>query len=252
MKRSIRILSTVIVSSVLFLSACKSEESEGDAEEPPDLTLFDREPEDVAVSSRYTNAVGSVLGVKKAYAQTIEERRKKYAEIAEAREKERQRIEAERLAEIARKETERKRVEAERQRKVAEEKAQKASQVAQAQKAQAPPSRASDYVGQAQTYEATFYTAYCPTGCTGVTASGYVVSSTIYYEGMRVLAAPKHIPFYSIMRVTYADGSSFDGIVLDRGGDIGAGRLDILVSSRDEAYALGRKAVQVQMVRKGR
>lgn len=246
MKRSNRILSTVIVSSVLFLSACKTEESEGDAEEPPDLTLFDREPEDVSVSSRYTNAVGSVLGVKKAYAQTLEERRKKYAEAAEAREKERQRIEAERLAEIARKETERKRVEAERQRKIAEEK------VAKKQVAQAPPSRATNYVGQAQTYEITHYTAYCPTGCIGVTASGYNVSSTIYYEGMRILAAPSHIPFYSIMRVIYADGSSFDGIVLDRGGDIGVGRLDVLVSSRDEAYRLGRQSVEIRMIRKGR
>ena len=113
-------------------------------------------------------------------------------------------------------------------------------------------SRGQDYVGKAQTYEATFYTAFCPTGCIGVTASGYDVSSTIYYDGMRILAAPKHIPLYSIMRVTMADGSSFDGIVLDRGGDIGDGRLDILVKSRQEAYALGRKAVEVRMVRRGK
>ena len=112
-------------------------------------------------------------------------------------------------------------------------------------------SRSQEYVGKAQTYEATFYTAFCPTGCTGVTASGYDVSNTIYYEGMRILATPKHIPLYSIMRVTMADGSTFDGIVLDRGGNIGVGRLDVLVKTRDEAYRLGRQSVEVRMVRKG-
>ncbi|QIG62596.1 3D (Asp-Asp-Asp) domain-containing protein [Sporosarcina phage Lietuvens] len=120
----------------------------------------------------------------------------------------------------------------------------------------APPakavSRSKPYVGQAQSFEATFYTAYCPTGCIGITASGYDVSNTIYYEGMRILAAPKSVPMYSIMRVTYANGTAFDGIVLDRGGDIGAGRLDILVGSRDEAYRLGRQTVKASYIRKGR
>lgn len=139
--------------------------------------------------------------------------------------------------------------EAERHRKAREEaeRARKAKAIAQT-----TPSRSSSYVGQPQKYEATFYTAFCPTGCTGVTASGYDVSNTIYYDGMRILAAPKHVPFYSIMRVTLADGSTFDGIVLDRGGDIKTGRLDILVKSRDEAYKLGRQTVTVRMIRKGR
>lgn len=113
-------------------------------------------------------------------------------------------------------------------------------------------SRGNNYVGKAQTYEATFYTAFCPTGCIGVTASGYDVSSTIYYEGMRVLAAPKSVPMYSIMRVTLADGTTFDGIVLDRGSDIGSGRIDILVETRDEAYKLGRQSVEVRMIRRGK
>ncbi len=146
--------------------------------------------------------------------------------------------------------------EEERAKALAEAKAvkkQKAKRKKQAQIAQAsPPSRSSGYVGQAQTYEATHYTAFCPTGCTGVTASGYDVSSTVYYEGMRILAAPKHVPFYSIVRVTYADGTQFDGIVLDRGGDIGVGRLDVLVETQQEAYVLGRQSVEVRMIRKGR
>lgn len=102
-----------------------------------------------------------------------------------------------------------------------------------------------------ETYEATFYTARCSTGCIGITASGYDVSNTIYYEGYRILAADKSIPLYTIMSVTLADGTTFDGIVLDRGGDIGYSRLDILVASRAEAITLGRQAVSVEIIRRG-
>lgn len=102
-----------------------------------------------------------------------------------------------------------------------------------------------------ETYEATAYTAFCDTGCIGITASGYDVSDTIYYEGYRILAADKSIPLYTIMRVTLADGTSFDGIVLDRGGAIGINRLDILVASRAEAITLGRQAVEIEVIRRG-
>lgn len=164
-------------------------------------------------------------------------------------------IRAQGLAQVrVRAEAERqKALKAERERLAVVEKAKQAE--LKRQQAQATPqlaSRSQPYVGRAQSYEATFYTAFCPSGCVGVTASGYNVSNTIYYEGRRILAAPKSIPLYSIMRVTLADGSSFEGIVLDRGGDIGNGRLDILVGSRDEAYKLGRQSVKTQMIRKGR
>ncbi|WP_060210523.1 3D domain-containing protein [Sporosarcina koreensis] len=119
-------------------------------------------------------------------------------------------------------------------------------------KRQVPVSRGSSYVGQAQSFESTFYTAKCPTGCTGITSSGYDVRNTIYYGEYRILAAPPSIPLYSILRVTLADGTKFDGIVLDRGGDIGEGRLDILVKSRDEAYRLGRQTVEVRFLRRGK
>lgn len=102
-----------------------------------------------------------------------------------------------------------------------------------------------------ETYEATWYTAFCSTGCIGITASGYDVSNTIYYEGYRILAADKSIPLYTIMRVSLADGSSFEGIVLDRGGNIGTSRLDILVASRAEAITLGRQAVEIEVIRRG-
>ena len=104
---------------------------------------------------------------------------------------------------------------------------------------------------QTQTYEATFYVAFCDTGCVGITASGYDVSNTIYYDGYRILAADKSIPLYTIMRVTLADGTTFDGIVLDRGSAIGHNRIDVLVASRDEAIRLGRQDIQIEVISEG-
>src|SRR5690606_9890329 len=98
------------------------------------------------------------------------------------------------------------------------------------------------------TYEATFYDAMCDSGCTGQTASGYSVKNTIYYQGMRIVAAPKSIPFYTKLRITFSDGSQMTAIVLDRGGAIKSGKLDILVSSRQEALNFGRQQVKVEII----
>lgn len=103
-------------------------------------------------------------------------------------------------------------------------------------------------VSNGTTYELTFYTAYCPTGCSGVTATGYNVSNTIYYNGYRVVAASPEIPFYTKMRITMQDGTVMNAIVLDRGGAIHGNILDVLVSNRDEAYRLGRQKATVQIV----
>lgn len=101
------------------------------------------------------------------------------------------------------------------------------------------------------TMVATHYGADCA-GCSGFTTSEHDVRSTIYYKGMRVLAAPRSIPLYTIMRVTYPNGTSFKGIVLDRGGDIVNGRLDILVASESEAYRLGKQTVTVTILKNGK
>jgi len=98
-------------------------------------------------------------------------------------------------------------------------------------------------------YEATFYTAFCDTGCIGITSSGYDVSNTIYYEGMRILAAPKNIPLYTVFNVTLEDGENFKAIVLDRGGDIKGNRIDILVKDRAYAYKKGRQIATMQEVK---
>jgi len=97
----------------------------------------------------------------------------------------------------------------------------------------------------------TYYGPDC-SGCSGVTSSGHNVRSTIYYSGMRVLAAPKSVPLYTIMRVTYPNGDSFKGIVLDRGGDIVNGRLDILVASESESARLGKQTVTVTILKNGK
>ena len=98
-------------------------------------------------------------------------------------------------------------------------------------------------------YEATFYTAFCPTGCIGITKSGYDVSNTIYYEGMRIIAAPKEIPLYTIFEVELEDGEQFNAIVLDRGGDIKGNRIDILVQDRNYAYQKGRQIAYMKEVK---
>lgn len=103
-------------------------------------------------------------------------------------------------------------------------------------------------VGAGKTFEATFYTAFCPTGCTGITATGVDVSKSIYHEGKRIIAVdPSVIPLGSHVRVTLADGTSFEATALDVGGDIRGNRIDILVKTREEAYRLGRQKVRVEV-----
>lgn len=99
-------------------------------------------------------------------------------------------------------------------------------------------------------YEATFYTAFCPTGCTGVTATGVDVSNTIYHKGKRVIAVdPSVIPLGSHVKVTLSNGESFEATAQDTGGAIKGKRIDILVASRDEAYRYGRQTVTVEIIK---
>ena len=98
------------------------------------------------------------------------------------------------------------------------------------------------------TMTASHYIATCK-GCSGVTSSGYNVKSTIYYDGLRIVAAAKGISLYTIMRITYPNGTSFKAIVLDRGGAIKSGKLDVLVASYDEAIRLGRQEVSVEILK---
>lgn len=96
-------------------------------------------------------------------------------------------------------------------------------------------------------YEITHYTSKCK-GCTGITASGYDVKNTIFYGEYRIVAAPKYVPLHTKLNITYEDGTSFDAIVLDRGGAIKSGKLDLLVKDKKEAYQLGRQKVNVKFI----
>lgn len=86
-------------------------------------------------------------------------------------------------------------------------------------------------------------------GCIGITASGYDVRNTIYYndktyDKVRVLAADKSLPFGTIIKVSnLKDYNDFIGIVLDRGSAIsfdGFSQIDLLFESENYSYNFGR------------
>ena len=99
--------------------------------------------------------------------------------------------------------------------------------------------------------EATAYTAYCDTGCTGVTATGIDVSNTIQHEGRRIIAVdPSVISLGSIVNVKEG-GESFEAVAADTGGNIKGNRVDILVGSVEEAREFGRQTVVVEIIKEG-
>lgn len=102
------------------------------------------------------------------------------------------------------------------------------------------------------TMEFTFYTADCK-GCLGITRwGGYDVRNTIHYEGLRIIATdPTVIPAYSLVEFTL-EGERIEAIALDIGGDIKQNRIDLLVSSYNEAITLGRQIIEVDVIRYGK
>lgn len=102
--------------------------------------------------------------------------------------------------------------------------------------------------GQGETFVATYYTATCDTGCTGVTATGIDVTNSITHEGRRIIAAnPSVLPFGTVVRVS-TPHETFEATVQDSGGDITSGRIDILVGSKEEAVSNGRHDVRVEVI----
>lgn len=99
---------------------------------------------------------------------------------------------------------------------------------------------------------ATHYSYRCE-GCSGITATGIDVKRTIYANGLRVIAVdPQVIPLGSIVRVKYADGTTFKAIAGDVGGAIKNRRIDVLVASENEAYRLGKQTVTVTILKSGK
>ncbi len=107
---------------------------------------------------------------------------------------------------------------------------------------------------------ASYYTANCY-GCGGYTSSGLNVSDgTLFYNdstygNVRIVAAGREIPLYSIIRINNTSlGSNALAIVLDRGGDIGEGRrfiIDILTNDSEGKGGVDR-GVSIEVLRSGR
>src|SRR5699024_12606193 len=82
--------------------------------------------------------------------------------------------------------------------------------------------------GQGETFVATYYTATCDTGCTGVTATGIDITNNITHEGRRIIAAdPSGLPVGTVVRVRTAHGT-VEATVHAAGGDITYVRREIL------------------------
>lgn len=212
-----RLIVAVILATTLFLNACANKDTqEAEEEKPPDAFT----------------AQNALVAEIKAEAERVEKKRNYDAMISEV------------IAQKKAEEAERLRAEAQRKEALAEATAPSPA-ISRGNSAQA---------GVGRSFTATFYTAYCPTGCTGVTATGYEVSNTIYTpDGLRIVAADTTvILMYSLVQVTLADGSVFNAQVLDRGGAIKGRIIDVLVASRDEAYRLGRQNVKVHVLRHGK
>lgn len=99
-------------------------------------------------------------------------------------------------------------------------------------------------------FQMTHYTAFCPTGCTGITATGVDVSNTIYHKGKRVVAVdPKVIPLNSIVQIKKSDGTVIEAIASDTGGKIKGNIIDLLVTNKIVAKEKGRQNVEVRIIR---
>lgn len=83
-----------------------------------------------------------------------------------------------------------------------------------------------------------------------MTAMGTEISNTIYTSsGYRIIATdPNVIPMGTVVRVTYADGTTFLAQADDTGGLIVGNRIDILYDNVDDALVFGRQNVTVEFI----
>ncbi|MCY9132832.1 3D domain-containing protein [Bacillus spizizenii] len=100
-----------------------------------------------------------------------------------------------------------------------------------------------------QTFEASAYTADCPEGCSGITATGLDVTGTIYHAGKRIIAVdPSVIALGSTVEIKQADGTTFKAVAQDTGGAIKGTKIDVLVATEADAVQFGRQSVQVRVI----
>ena len=107
----------------------------------------------------------------------------------------------------------------------------------------------------AGTYKITHYGWDCCKN--GVTATGYNVRNTIYYNDsqygkVRIVAMHGNMPLYSIIKIKkYKLGGDIVAIVIDRG--VGRGTIDLLVENEATASKYGiQKGVSIEILRKGK
>lgn len=110
--------------------------------------------------------------------------------------------------------------------------------------------QADEYASDWMTFEGSYYTAKCK-GCSGITKSGYDVRNTVTYNGYHIIATDLSvIPLFSLVEVV-TPLESFKAIVLDTGSAIKNKKVDILVSSYDEAIQKGRHDVKIRVIKYG-
>lgn len=100
------------------------------------------------------------------------------------------------------------------------------------------------------TFEATAYAIGDGLTPNTYTRNGTDVSNTIYTpDGYRVIAVDMNvIPLETIVRVTYADGTTFLAKASDTGSAIVGNKIDILYDSIDGALNFGRQMVTVEIL----
>lgn len=104
--------------------------------------------------------------------------------------------------------------------------------------------------GQYRTFELTAYTAFCDTGCIGITATGLNVKNTVAHKGMRIVAVDSSIiPLNSVVEIVFNNGTKIKAIAADTGGAILGNRIDYLVKTKSRAFEIGRQQVQVKILK---
>lgn len=143
-----------------------------------------------------------------------------------------------------------KRLEDERQKEIERQKLEAQRIQEQKRKSELVAKQQNTYQSNTMTITASHYTSTC-NGCSGVTATGYDVRNTIYYNGYRIIAVdPSIIPLNSIVEVSTPYGT-FKAIALDKGGAIKGYKADVLVSNYNEAVKLGVVKAQVRVIKYG-
>lgn len=95
-------------------------------------------------------------------------------------------------------------------------------------------------------------------GCSGRVGAGKALKGSFYNDPkfgyVRALAAGREYSYGTIIKISGTPLGTFTGIVLDRGGNIGAGRrfiFDVLVGSEAEAYKYGVSNIKYEVLRYG-